>query len=507
MGQAGQKRAAIWSTASDDLVFAPLDRDLEVEVVVVGGGITGITMAAVLGRAGRRVAVLESGRVGFGSTGSSTGNLYATVGQSLHQLVAKWGTDTVAQVVNSRNSAIDLIQKQVQDYGLDCGFARQPWVMYSLHASRENERTLTSECEAARACGLRARLTGDLPLPYPVHQALLIPDQAQFHPLKYVRQLAAAIRSERCAIHEGSPVVEIDGENGIVKTPGFTIRAEHVVMATHTPKGLSALHTELGPYREYAVAAPLGERQLPGGIFWSTGPESHSIRRVEIEGRGHVMVIGEKHKTGQRDDAETAYHRLEEVLRVRFNVTRASHTWSAQQYRAADYLPYIGPSPGSARVHLACGFGADGLVYGTLAAMLIGDHIAGRDNPLLQLFSPRRFTPLRSARQFVKENLNVAGYFVKDYFKGADAQDAAQVARGEGRIIEVGADKMAVFRDDNDRLHAVSALCTHMKCVVHWNRAERSWDCPCHGSRFSIDGDVLEGPAITPLERRAPHIP
>lgn len=503
MEQTNPKHAAIWSSERDDVAFAPLGRDLNVDVAIVGGGITGITTAALLARAGRRVAVLESSRVGYGTTGSSTGNLYATVGHSLHKLTAKWGSDTVAQVVQSRSSAIDLIEQLVRDHGLKCDFARQPWVLYSLQASREIERMLDAECKAALACGLRARITKDLPLPYPVHQALVISDQAQFHPLKYVRQLAAAIQSDRCLIHEGTPVIDIDEDAAVLKTPGFKVNADHIMLATHTPKGVSALHTALGPYREYAVAAPVPGDKLAGGIFWSTGAESYSIRRADIDGEPHVILIGEKHKTGQREDAESAYRKLEEVLRTRFNVSHATRFWSAQQYRAADHLPYIGVSPSSDNVHFATGFAGDGLTYGTLAAMLVSDRIAGRENPLLTLYSPRRFTPVKSASQFVKENLNVAGFYVKDYFNGADAKDSSAIGKGQGKIVEAGSDKVAVYRDDNDQLHAVSAICTHMKCVVHWNNAERSWDCPCHGSRFSHHGDVLEGPAIMPLERRA----
>lgn len=497
-----QKTAALWSSGGDQLSFPPLAQDLDVDVVIVGGGITGITTASMLAQSGRRVAVLEAARVGYGTTGSSTGNLYATVGISLHALIQKWDVDTARQVVQSRAMAIDLIEQQVRDFKLDCNFARQPWALYALNASSENDKTLRDELTAAQVCGLNARLSADLPLPYPVHQALVISDQAQFHPLRYVRQLAAAIQSDRCMIHDGSPAIEIDEEFGIVKTPGHVVRAGHIVLATHTPKGISILHTELGPYREYALAAPLGDKSLPGGIFWSIETEPKSVRRVDIDGRPHVLLIGEAHKAGHID-ADAAWVPLEEALRARFGIMNATHRWAAQQYRAADKLPFIGLSPGSPRVHLACGFAADGLVYGTLAASLISDQIAGRANPLLQLYSPRRFTPVKSGAQFVKENLGVASHLVKDYFQGPDAGAVSEIGRGVGRIVKVGGERVAVYRDDSGQAHGVSAACTHMKCIVHWNSAELSWDCPCHGSRFSHHGDVLEGPALAPLERRA----
>jgi glycine/D-amino acid oxidase-like deaminating enzyme/nitrite reductase/ring-hydroxylating ferredoxin subunit len=494
---------AVWDADTDDFVFPALARDIDVDVAVVGGGITGISVAALLARAGKRVAVLEATRIGYGTTGSSTGNLYTTVGASLSELVEKWGVDTVREVVQSRAAAMAQIEQWISEHAIDCAYARQPWALYAPYAAAEFEQRLQREADAANACGLKARLVQDLPLPYPVQRALLIPDQAQFNPLRYVRQMAAAIVSPRCMLHEGTPVVEIDEEHGVLRTPGPRVRADHIVLATHTPKGLSVFHTALGPYREYAVAAAVESSLLPGGIFWSLGPESYSVRRAEIGGRAHVLLIGELHKTGQREDSDMAWQTLEQALRARFGIGVPTHRWAAQQYRAADYLPYIGPSPSSDHLHLACGYGPDGLVYGTLAAILIADRIAGRSNPWSELYSPRRFTPVKSAAQFVKENLNVAGYYVKDYFQGPDAATLDDVGRGEGRIMDSGGDKIAVYRDDKDRLHAVSAVCTHMKCVVHWNRAERSWDCPCHGSRFSPQGDVLEGPAMSPLARRA----
>ncbi|WP_292931909.1 FAD-dependent oxidoreductase [Noviherbaspirillum sp.] len=495
-------RASIWQTSADATVFPALNSDLEVNVLIVGGGITGISTAALLAQSGVSVAVLEAARIGYGTTGHSTGNLYAMVDCGLHKLASKWGEDKMLQVVESRRAAVNLVEKNVRDYALKCDFSRQPWVLYSMDASGDSDGEIDREYQAALKAGLDARVTNDLPLPYSIDKALVVSHQAQFHPLKYVRQLAAAIGSAQCRIFEKTPVLDIEGDAGIVKTAQHTIKAQHIVLATHTPKGFNTIQTELGPYREYAVAAPLTGHPLAGGIFWNVGAEKYSTRLVGMNGKPYVLMIGEVHKTGQKSDPEAAYRKLEAVLQARFDIDGAEFRWSAQQYRPADGLPYIGQAIGSDRLLIASGFSADGLTYGTMAAMMLADAIASKTNPWRELYTPRRFTPLKSAGAFLKENLNVAGYYVKDYMTSAAVTRFTDVPRGEGRIVDIAGDKLAVYRDDAYQLHVLSPVCTHLKCVVHWNQAEHSWDCPCHGSRFAVDGTVLEGPALTPLQRR-----
>ncbi len=494
------RHASIWTATSNSLNLAPLDADLDVDVAVIGAGITGITTAALLAQTGMRIAVLEAGSVGGGTTGFSTGNLYASVDHFLYKLAGKWGQEKVGQVVQSRRMAIDLIEKNTHDFGIQCHFSRQPWTLYSLDA--DNDAVIDLEYQAAVKAGLAARISTDLPLPYHIRRALVVSHQAQFHPLLYVRQLAAAIRSERCQIFENTPVIDYDENKGTVSTPKCTVSTHHLVMATHTPKGFNAIQTQLGPYREYAAAAPLRSNNLPGGIFWGLGEHKHSTRLVEVAGQAYALMIGDMHKTGQSENPNASHRQLEAELQARFDVGPVAFRWSAQQYRPADGLPYIGPAIGSSRLYLASGFAADGLTYGTLAAMLISDQILGRKNAFVDLYSPRRFTPVKSATTFFKENLNVAGRYLKDYIKGAEAKQIADVPCGEGRIVEIDGDKLAVYRDDTSQVHIVSSVCTHLKCIVHWNQAEHSWDCPCHGSRFSYDGEVLEGPAMAPLQKR-----
>lgn len=495
-------RPSMWRAGQKAATYPALDAELSVDVAIIGAGITGITAAARLARAGRSVAVLEARRIGSGTTGHATGNLYALVEQGLYRLAKKWGKDVVEAIVRSRADAVDLIESNTREYQIACDFARTPWVLYGTTNRSEESREIENEYKAARGVGLDARLVNDLPLPYLITKALVVRDQAQFNPLAYVRGLAAAIHSGQCRIFEETPVVDIDPEAGVVRTAAHTVTADHIVMATHTPKGFSVVQTELGPYREYAVAAPIEEFQLPGGIFWSAGEKPTSTRAVEMDGVQYVLMIGESHKTGQNNDPGSAYQRLEDLLRTRFLIRDPAFRWSAQNYRAADGLPYIGSSSGASRVYIATGFATDGLTYGTLAGMLIADEIEGRQNPFAELYSPRRFTPMKSARNFLKENLNVAGRYVKDYTQSPPLKNLSELAPDEGGLVELADGKMAAYRDRNSRLHLLSPVCTHLKCIVHWNRAERSWDCPCHGSRFDYDGRVIEGPALLPLQRQ-----
>ena len=497
-------RESIWSLGVSPGSFARLASDLQVDVAIIGGGITGLTAAAQLARAGRTVAVLEAHTIGSGTSSHSTGNLYATVDQRLHVLTRNWGEEKARAIVDSRNAAVGLIERNVAEYRLQCDFSRQPWVLYSIDGLPAESDDIEAEYHAALSAGLDARLALDLPLPYTIRKALVLRNQAQFHPLNYLRGLAAAIQSPVCRIFEYANVIEINEQQGLVRTVDHVVRAGHIIMATHVPKGFNIVQTELGPYREYAVAAPVEREQLPGGIFWSTGLKPTSTRALHIGHQAYVMMVGGKHKTGQPDHSENSYHALEAHLQTRFNVQASSFRWSAQHYRSADGLPYIGASARGSRLYHATGFATDGLVYGTLAGVILADEICAIENPYAHLYAPHRFTPIKSAKNFLRENINVAGQYLKDYVQGAEIKDLDRLLPGQGALVEHDGSKVAAFRDDLNHLHLLSPICTHLKCIVHWNSAERSWDCPCHGSRFQVDGKVIEGPALQPLSRYEP---
>ncbi len=493
------EKTSAWVSDAEPVSFPRLDGETEADVAVIGGGITGITAAYLLSRSGKRVVVLEALRVGAGSTGYSTGNLYSPVGgEGLHTIGMKFNDARVQEVVESRGLAVDFIEQTISEHAIACEFRRVPWSLFTVDG--RNRDFIAKEQAAAAKAGLRVSPAVSFPGGTP--EGFSVPGQAQFNPFRYVTGLAAAISSENCRIFEHTRFTGIEeGERCTVHTESGLVRAAHVIMATHTPKGIYMVHTNLGPYREYAVAAKLKGGYPEPGIYWEMqGTGHYSMRTFETAEGKLLVVLGETHKVGQKIRSEECYDRLELFLRKRFEVDSVVHKWSAQQYKPSDSIPYIGKTTGDHRTYIATGFAADGLTYGTAAAMIISDSILGRDNKFLHTYQATRLTPLASAEKFVKENVNVAYELIKDWIS-KDTGTFAEVKPGEGRVMDVDGGKHAVHRDRNGGLHVCSAVCPHMGCIVHWNEAEESWDCPCHGSRFASDGQVLEGPAINPLKK------
>lgn len=497
---------SLWNDYADATAFAPLEEDITVDVAVIGGGITGVTAAALLARGGRKVALLEARSLGGGTTGHSTGNLYVGVDQTLSALSAKYGVETLREVLAARNHAVQMIGRNVGDYGLDCDFTLCDWYFYSDNP--ESDALVEREFEAARRAGLGIVHAAAPELPFSSSRAIRLSEQAQFNPRRYVQGLARATHSGNCRIYENTAVESVmEGRDGVctVQTAGGAVYAEHVIHATHTPKGIMLVQTLLGPYREYGIACRLdgsGSRGLPGpGIFWGypRAGEKYSTRGYARGDERFLVVVGRPHKVGQLKSNEECLRKLEEFAREHFPVAAVTHRWGGQHYRPADLLPYIGRSDDDSNVLIATGFSTDGLVYGTLAAAMLADLIQGKSNPWLELFNPSRKQPLKAAKNFIKENANVFVQYLKDLPGNAEAKEFSEVAPGEGKIVEKNLQKLAVCRTLDNRLLVRSAVCTHLACIVNWNGAEQTWDCPCHGSRFCPDGSVIEGPALQPL--------
>lgn len=488
---------SIWEGTTEYAKHFPvLEGVEETEIAIVGGGITGLTAAMLLSDAGKKVTLLEAKKIGLGTTGNSTGNLYATVDAHVSSLREKWSSDVMKAVVDSRKAAMDLIESIVERYQIRCDFHRQPFTLFIEKPDKELEAFIEEEFDAMLEAGLHPEMREDAGLPYTTHKALRIENQAQFHPLKYVQQLADSI-SGQCTLYENSRVLSIDEENGILQTEKGTLKAEHILLATHTPVGTYMIQTLLAPYREFGIAATLNGKPFPRGIFWGLDSPKHSVRSFSDGDTDYVMVVGDKFKTGQKEDTEAYIAGLETYLKERLNTSGTKFVWGGQQYRPADELPYIGKH--GKRVYFLTGFASDGLVYGTLAAMIVSDQVAGRPNPWEDIYKAGRFTPVRSAKNFIAENTNVVAQYLKDMPWNVDSESLSEIRPGEGKVISMDNQKLAVYKDENQQVHLVSAVCTHLKCIVHWNPSEKSWDCPCHGSRFDIDGKVIEGPAFRDL--------
>ncbi|HET7675389.1 MAG TPA: FAD-dependent oxidoreductase, partial [Gammaproteobacteria bacterium] len=441
---------SLWHGISPPADFPALTQDIDADVVVIGGGITGVTVAERLRDAGKQVVLLEAGRIGGSTTGGSTGNLYATIDEHLFRLREKWNPETVRAVVESRQSALALIASLLEQYRIECGFARRSWHLYATPlASADAQDAVEHELDAAREAGLDARLVLELPLPFAVHHAVVIDGQAQINPLAYVRALARAAADTGCRIFEQTTATYIDAKEGVVETHGGRVKAEAIVLATHTPKGVYAVQAAMVPAREYAVAGRLTGAAYPEGIFWSADEPKHSIRSFETGGERHLLVIGEKHLTGKEARTDRRYDELESFALRALPLTAIDYRWSAQHYRSADMLPYIGKSMIAPNVYIATGFATDGLIYGTLAASMIADAIDGRDNPWHEIYKPNRFTPGKSAKRFLQQNVEIMRQYGRKLKSVAEYGQFDAIAPGHGAIVQERGSKLAAWRDDD----------------------------------------------------------
>ncbi len=501
------EHTVLWKHDAEQVRFAPLSENITVDVAIIGAGITGITTGYLLAKEGKKVAILEALRVGGGTTGSSTGNLYALIDEMLHKMENKFDTKTMQEIAVSRTQAICQIEALIREFNIDCDFHKRSWFLFS--ETPEDDKTVEKEYHACISSGLDAYTMKNQFLPFETSLALRVDHQAQFNPVKYMRALAEKTVEAGCSIHihECTKVVEIEeGETSVLTTDkGFKVTAGHIVHATHTTKGIMMIQTFLGAYREYALAVKLKSGSYPEGIFWAFNkPHHHSMRSYTDEnGEQYLLILGEPHKVGQEEDNERCFDRLEAYVRERFDVEEVVYRWGAQHYKSADGLPYIGRKFSGSQTYIATGFSTDGLVYGTLSAMIITDLIIGRKNQWAEMYDPGRHTPLKSAERFIRENVNVAVQYIKDIVFNPDSEELSEIANGDAKTIELEGEKYGAYRDKLGMVHIVSVVCTHMKCTLNWNQAEKSWDCPCHGSRFNYDGKVIEGCAIKDLRTYA----
>jgi glycine/D-amino acid oxidase-like deaminating enzyme/nitrite reductase/ring-hydroxylating ferredoxin subunit len=490
---------SVWRATAPGEDFPVLREEGTTDIVIVGGGITGVTLAVNLAEQGRAVVLLEARDIGFGSTGNSTGNLYETISRGIHRIVDRWGSDVAGAVTAARRQALDQIEHRVQAFGIECGFRRCNLYRY---ATSENARaSVENEYEGSIDAGLRAHLVETLPAPLaqPVGAAMVLENQAQFHPQAYVRALARRAADLGCRIFKNSQVLEVDMDRRLVRTAGGKVAAREIVLATHSPKGFHAVQAEMVVNREYGLATRIPRDSFPSGIFWGTGIERLSVRNVDAGEESFFVCVGEEHKTGQQD-TYVSMDRLESAAQARFNIGEVAFRWSAQNYSPADGLPYIGRD--ASGCFIATGFETDGLIYGTVAASIISDQIAGRDNLFAPIFKASRFSPVKGAKGLAEETATTLKSLVKDYVTDRESIPLSQLPPRKGAIVEVGNELLAAYRNADGTVIAVSPVCTHMKCKVHWNDVESSWDCPCHGSRFAPDGTVIEGPATEALQQK-----
>jgi glycine/D-amino acid oxidase-like deaminating enzyme/nitrite reductase/ring-hydroxylating ferredoxin subunit len=493
-----------WATSATFPQFSRLAEDLMTDVVVVGAGITGLTAAYLLAKAGKQVLVLERDRCAVTDTGHTSAHLTMVTDARLTALVKRFGRNHAQAVWDAGLAAIATIDEVVREHAIDAGF---DWVDGYLHAPLKDEtnqepQRLQEDAALARDLGFDAEYVETVPLVN--RPGIRFADQARIHPRRYLAGVAQAFVALGGRIFEHSAVDEFCDEPRAVKVAGHTVRCEDVVIATHNPlvglAGLAAatlFQTKLALYASYVIAGRVSKGVVPGALWWDTSDPYYYLR-VEPHRDFDVIIFGgEDHKTGQQDDTVACYLRLEKCLTSIIPRVEVTHRWSGQVIETPDGLPYIGQS--ADHQYAATGYAGNGLTFGTLAGMMMSDAILGRTNPWSDLFDPRRNALTRGAWDYFKENVDYPYYLIRDRFAGPEARSLRAVKRDEGKIIERDGAKVAAYRDRSGAVTLRSAICTHMGCVVGWNTAERTWDCPCHGSRFKPTGEVISGPAEAPL--------
>jgi glycine/D-amino acid oxidase-like deaminating enzyme/nitrite reductase/ring-hydroxylating ferredoxin subunit len=484
--------------------FPALSGDLTVDVVIVGAGITGVTAAYLIKAAGLRVALLERDRVAMVDTGHTTAHLTYVTDLRLRDLDKIFGRDQARAVWDAGRIAIEQIETNIEAEAIDCDFRSVPGYLHEPIEGERDDRTRTAlraEAELARELGFDATYVDSVP--FVKRTGIRFDSQALLHPRRYLAGLVSAIPGDGSHVFERTTVEDVEDGPLRVKAGPHTIRCDYVVVATHTPMmgktsavSASLLQTKLALYSSYVIGGKVATGTVPAGMYWDTADPYHYLRVDQRPDFDYVIFGGEDHKTGQVEDTSACFEALDASLRRLMPNVDVTHRWSGQVIETNDGLPYIGEA--SPRQFVATGFSGNGMTFGTLAGMMARDAALGRLNPWRELFDVNRKKLRGGTWDYVKENKDYLYYMVRDRF-AASEKSLRAVPRGQGRLVELNGEQVAAYRDPQGVVTLRSPVCTHLGCVVAWNDAGKTWDCPCHGSRFKPDGDVLAGPAETPL--------
>jgi glycine/D-amino acid oxidase-like deaminating enzyme/nitrite reductase/ring-hydroxylating ferredoxin subunit len=478
--------------------YPDLDRDISVDVAIVGGGIVGITAAYLLKEEGLKVAVIEADRILQGTTGHSTAKITSQHGLIYARLQKEMGEELARQYADANQSAIGLIAELSRKHHIDCDFSWRPAYVFT-----QSERYITDiedEARVAAQLGIEAEYLREIPLPFAVQAALRFDGQAQFHPVKFLQALAEKIPGQGSAIFEQTAAVHLEEADGavVVARNGHKVTASRVIIASHYPffDGGGLYFSRIYQDRSYIVAVKIREA-FPEGTFINAESPTRSLRSQNDENGELVLVAGEHHKSGHGGNTDTYYQNLVDFAAQTFTVEDVLYRWSTQDCMTVDGVPYVGNlTPQSPHIYVATGFGKWGITNGTAAAMVLKDLIVKGDNPWAQVYNPARLT-LPSVKSWFIQNAHVAKDLITGKLQGL--QENTEIPRGEARLVEIDGQRIGAYRDEEGQVHCVDTTCTHLGCELRWNAAEKSWDCPCHGSRFTYEGENVEGPAFLPL--------
>lgn len=470
------------------------------DVLIVGGGITGIATALQLQKSGLQCIVAEAHNLCFGTTGGTTAHLNTFLDTDYGTIESKFNEEAAGLIAKATNQALDLFHTNVEEYNIDCGYEQKDGYLYSQDEKQTEE--LNKIYEASKKAGVDVAHTDRIPVPIEFEKAIVYHEQANIHPSRYVYALAKAFEKSGGVILQDCMVKGFKGDKVIeVETSQGTIETRTLIWATHIPPGVNLLHFRCAPYRSYAMAVSLNGDAYPDGLAYDMYDPYHYYRTQIIDGKKYLIVGGEDHKTAHEENTEGCFNRLEAHVRKYFDVKEVAFKWSSQYFEPADGLAYIGHLPGNPdNVLVATGYGGNGMTYSHIAAITLTDLITKGESEYAKLFDPDRLKPIAGFANFVKENADVVKEFVGKRLSTEKLSELTDIAPGEAKLVKYEGKSLALYKDEEGQLHAVSPVCPHAKCAVGWNSAEKSWDCPCHGSRFTTDGEVLTGPAVSGLE-------
>lgn len=473
------------------------------DVLIIGGGITGLTTALLLQQAGKKCILAEAHHIGFGTTGGTTAHLNTMLDTPYSSIAKNFGDDAAKLIADGCKEAIHIIESLSGTHNIQADMLDKSAVIYAETDSQV--QALDDIYSSALQAGVSVEPATEVQMPVGFKKAYRFPGQAQIHPIKYITGLAAAFEKSGGIIAEQCLVKDVKEEDGVVRahTDLGDINAQYAVYATHVVPGVNIFSFRCAPYRSYAIAFTLKSGDYPSTLIYDTQDPYHYIRTQEVNGRKYVIAGGYDHKTGHTTDTEGVFTKLEKYAREYFDIDAIAYKWSSQYYESVDGLPYIGHMPGHSNIFVSTGFGGNGMILGSLSGKIIADLITTGNSAYKNVLSPGRIKFLAGMSNFIKENADVISMFIGKRLDYEHVEQLADMNNSEAKVIEYNGTHIALYKDAKGRVHALDPVCPHAKCIVVWNGAEKSWDCPCHGARYAIDGTLLNGPAtkgLTPID-------
>ncbi|WP_428331740.1 FAD-dependent oxidoreductase [Mucilaginibacter sp.] len=469
------------------------------DCLIIGGGITGLTAALLLQNTGKNVMVAEANAVGFGTTGGTSDHINNFADTTYKEAERAFGKEGASLFAKAIIEGQDIIKGNIDNYKIDCDYEPKSAIVYAEDDEQVDQLTLLFAGLAM--VGIPARFIDEIPVEIPFKKAINIENQAQFHPLKYLQGLQRAFLAAGGNLLENTRIYKVNtsDEIHIAESSQMTIRAKNIIYATHMPPNINVMNLEKAPYRSYVLAVKFKNDSYPDDLIYDLGEPYHYFRSHTVDGEKLLLAGGKDHKTGH-EDSDKQMGELEKYIRKYFDVSSIKYKWSSLYYIPVDGLPYIGQLPLAAKgIYCATGFNGNGMMLGSVAAKILSELVISGTSIYKDLFDPCRVKPVDSFKEFVSENAEVAYHLVADRFGIHETDILTRIEPGTGKLVEVDGKKVAAYRDEKGKVYALKPTCTHMGCIVNWNPEEKSWDCPCHGARFAIDGKVLTGPATINL--------